>query len=84
MAMIKLVQCTQSNAPHQSVFGYKLATLHSELATYGLVVPNHPLPPTPFDLENDDAGAVDDQVLAEVKLAATHGKMKPVYCSIRC
>ncbi|PBK62830.1 hypothetical protein ARMSODRAFT_990403 [Armillaria solidipes] len=55
----------------------KLAALRLELATYGLVAPNHPPPPTPFDLENEDAGAVDDQVLAEVKLAATHERAYP-------
>ncbi len=51
----------------------KLAALHSELASYGLVTPNHPPPPDPFDLESEDVGAVDKPILAEVKLAATKG-----------
>ncbi len=44
----------------------KLSALCSELAVHGLVTPNHPLPPDPFDLDEEDVGAVDDQVLAEV------------------
>ncbi|KAK0438899.1 hypothetical protein EV421DRAFT_1968969 [Armillaria borealis] len=49
----------------------KLTTLHAELASKGLVTPNHPPPPDPFDMESEDAGAVNEPILAEVKLAVT-------------
>lgn len=52
----------------------KLTALHAELASKGLVTPNHPPPPDPFDMESEDAGAVDKPILAEVKLAVTKGK----------
>ncbi|SJL14821.1 uncharacterized protein ARMOST_18292 [Armillaria ostoyae] len=55
----------------------KLAALRSELASYGLVTPNHPPPPDPFDLESEDVGAVDELILAEVKLAATKERAYP-------
>lgn len=51
----------------------KLTALRAELASLGLVAPNHPPPPDPFEVESEDAGPVDEPVLAEVKLAATKG-----------
>ncbi|PBK85227.1 hypothetical protein ARMGADRAFT_1048097 [Armillaria gallica] len=53
----------------------KLTTLHAELASFGLVTHNHPPPPDPFDIESEDAGAVDEPILAEVKLAVTKGEL---------
>ncbi|KAK0460894.1 uncharacterized protein EV420DRAFT_1619442 [Desarmillaria tabescens] len=55
----------------------KLAALRSELVNYGLVTPNHPPPPDPFDLESEDVGAVDELILAEVKLAVTKERAYP-------
>ncbi|KAK0435379.1 hypothetical protein EV421DRAFT_2011156 [Armillaria borealis] len=43
----------------------KLTALRAELASKGLVAPNHPPPPDPFDVESEDAGAVDEPILAE-------------------
>ncbi len=56
----------------------KLSALRSELAVHGLVTPNHPPPLDPFDLDEENVGAVDDQVLTEVKLASTKGKITSV------
>ncbi|KAK0229933.1 hypothetical protein EDD85DRAFT_923055 [Armillaria nabsnona] len=44
----------------------KLTALHAKLASKGLVTPNHPPPPDPFDMESKDAGAVDELILAEL------------------
>ncbi|KAK0435040.1 hypothetical protein EV421DRAFT_1892617 [Armillaria borealis] len=49
----------------------KLHAQRAFLADNGLVAPNHPPPPDPFDTEKEDAGAVNEQVLAEVTLART-------------
>ncbi|PBK81654.1 hypothetical protein ARMGADRAFT_1048787 [Armillaria gallica] len=54
----------------------KLTALCAELVSFGLVTPNHP-PPDPFDIESEDAGAVDEPILAEVKLAITKERAYP-------
>ncbi|KAK0218877.1 hypothetical protein IW262DRAFT_1448874 [Armillaria fumosa] len=51
----------------------KLHVLHGFLANKRLIAPNHPPLPDPFDLDNEDAGAIDGPVLAEVTLAHTRG-----------
>lgn len=51
----------------------KLTALQAELASLGLVTSNHTPPPNPFETESEDVGAVDEPILAEVKLAATKG-----------
>ncbi len=54
----------------------KLHAQHAFLADNGLVAPNHPPPPDPFDTEKEDPGAVDEPVLAEVTLTRTRGMYK--------
>lgn len=51
----------------------KLYAQRAFLADKGLVAPNHPPPPDPFDLEKEDEGPIDEWVLAEVMLARTRG-----------
>ncbi|PBK80946.1 hypothetical protein ARMGADRAFT_1146782 [Armillaria gallica] len=57
----------------------KLTALWAELASHGLVAPNHPPLPDPFDIESEDVGAVDEPILAKVKLAATRECGYPRY-----
>ncbi|KAK0446242.1 hypothetical protein EV421DRAFT_1890084 [Armillaria borealis] len=55
----------------------KLYAQRAFLADKGLVVPNHPPPPDPFDLEKEDEGPIDEQVSAEVILAQTREHCYP-------
>ncbi len=56
----------------------KLSALRSELAVHGLVTPNNPPPLDPLDLDEENVGAVDEQVRTEVKVASTKGKITSV------
>ncbi|PBK68348.1 hypothetical protein ARMSODRAFT_988806 [Armillaria solidipes] len=52
------------------------------LADKGLIAPNHPPPPDPFDLEKEDEGPIDERVSAEVTLARTHECRYPCFLSL--
>ncbi|PBK62152.1 hypothetical protein ARMSODRAFT_990497 [Armillaria solidipes] len=55
----------------------KLYAQRAFLADKGLVAPNHPPPPDPFDLEKEDEGPIDERVSAEVTLARTRERRYP-------
>lgn len=59
----------------------KLVGLRSHFVERGMLPPEHGPPPNPLDEENMEEGAVDDQLLAEVKLARYRGKSENYSCN---